>query len=816
MLPSSINTFADLGRDFQLDLVHEIIVDPKFGDTIIEMIEPKYFSVDALQKIVTILKHYHKVHETILNFPNLKTEVNIQVPVGEETLKAQIHDTLNEIETKVVVNKNTQGYVIRFCKLKALQGVFNEIKPRLDRGIVDEYDVLEEKLKKALVFKDVEDSVEVCHDIDNVLTDKVVDRIPTGIDGIDSIIGGGLARQEFALVIAPLGVGKAQPLDAKVLTPNGWTTMGNISISDYVISANGKPTKVIGVYPQSGERDVYVVSFNDGTKTECDIDHLWSVNSLNMRNGSTHINGVRVKVSDESYRVLSLREIIAGGVYKRKQLNYRIPLVQPVEFNHKNVNIDPYIMGILLGDGYFLRRSITTTDESIVKYCENNINCKIYDRTRTNNNKKLFEISLLNASDILYSYYDKNIKSSDKYIHSDYLHNSIDVRLELLKGLMDTDGYVSKNGRIQFASKSKQLAEDVLELVLSFGGFGKLTTKKTSYTKNGNKILCGNSYIVTMSFVDKKYLPFKLERKLNRCVIREKYAKSKFISDITYKGKEKTKCIIVEDDEHLYITDDYIVTHNTTFLTKVANTAFMTGQYNVLQIFFEDKREAIQLKHYALMSEVPLSEILQPHQVPRVKTLVQRAHDGKTNHLFVHKLPADGTTVNKIKNIIKKLNAKGTIIDLLVVDYVDCLSLENDNFQKEEWSNEGKIMRSLESMTEEMNVACWTATQGNRASTNVEVVRTENMGGSLKKAQIAHFIMSVGKTLEQKIAKVATISILKSRLGPDGLIYNNCQFDNDRLLINTDEVLDEIAFTEQKTQDRIARANEEINRRNRM
>jgi hypothetical protein len=139
----------------------------------------------------------------------------------------------------------------------------------------------------------------------------------------------------------------------------------------------------------------------------------------------------------------------------------------------------------------------------------------------------------------------------------------------------------------------------------------------------------------------------------------------------------------------------------------------------------------------------------------------------------------------KIKNIIKKLNAKGHKIDMLVLDYVDCISLEKEAAGSEEWSNEGKIMRQLETMVEEMDVACWTATQGNRASTAVEVVKTENMGGSLKKAQIAHFIMSIGKTLEQKEAGVATISILKNRLGRDGMVFQNCTFDNATLKIDT-------------------------------
>jgi hypothetical protein len=117
-------------------------------------------------------------------------------------------------------------------------------------------------------------------------------------------------------------------------------------------------------------------------------------------------------------------------------------------------------------------------------------------------------------------------------------------------------------------------------------------------------------------------------------------------------------------------------------------------------------------------------------------------------------------------------------------------------------------MRLLETMIEEMNVACWTATQGNRASTAVEVVKTDNMGGSLKKAQIAHLIMSIGKTLEQKEAKVATIAILKNRMGPDGMVFESCKFDNSLLEIDTNERITENGFDEKKSKRKIEEANQ--------
>lgn len=446
----------DFGPEFQIDLFHEIIVDPKFGETVIDTLDVSHFKTVAFQKIIFLIKNYYTKHQAITTFPNLRVEVNAEIP--DQTFKTQVLDTIQEIENKTVTNKNVQTLVTKFCKMQSLRNVIQEISKKVERGLVDDYDQIEKKLKDALIFKETEDSITLFQDMDNALSEDYRDPIKCGINGIDEIMGGGISVGELALVIAPLGVGK------------------------------------------------------------------------------------------------------------------------------------------------------------------------------------------------------------------------------------------------------------------------------------------------------------------------------------------------------------------TTYLTKVANNAYQDGR-NVLQIFFEDKEKAIQRKHYTIITQIPLNEISSKEARPIVKSrletfksepMIGGKNHGKprTNHLFLQKLPADGVTITKIKNIIKKLNSRGTKIDLLVLDYIDCISLEKEysSTTSDEWASEGRVMRLLETMIEEVGVACWTATQGNRASTSVEVVKTENMGGSLKKAQIAHFIMSIGKTLEQKEAGVATISILKNRLGKDGMVFPNCKFDNGLLLIDTNEQLTEKGFEIQKGQ----------------
>jgi replicative DNA helicase len=175
-------------------------------------------------------------------------------------------------------------------------------------------------------------------------------------------------------------------------------------------------------------------------------------------------------------------------------------------------------------------------------------------------------------------------------------------------------------------------------------------------------------------------------------------------------------------------------------------------------------------------------------------------------------LASDNVTVSEIKNKIRKMNSEGTKVDLLVLDYVDCISSDKST-NGDEWKGEGSVMRSLESMTGEFNMAIWTATQGNRESIASEVVTGDQMGGSIKKAQIAHVILSIGKTLEQKEHNLATLTLLKSRIGKDGVVFQNCKFNNEYLEIDTESQNTLLGHEEQKTQINANRAAEAFKRR---
>lgn len=253
-------------------------------------------------------------------------------------------------------------------------------------------------------------------------------------------------------------------------------------------------------------------------------------------------------------------------------------------------------------------------------------------------------------------------------------------------------------------------------------------------------------------------------------------------------------------------------TGKTSLITKFANTAYNVG-HNVLQIFFEDNPDNIKRKHYTIWSEVSPDD--QPKNKDLVKEKVSEAKTLTKGALKMVKMPSDGVTVFEIKKLLRKLASEGFKVDMLLIDYVDCLSPEKSNYN-EEWKGEGSIMRQLESMCDEFNIAIWTATQGNRASISSEVVTADLMGGSIKKAQIGHVVISIGKTLEQKEQKLATLSVIKSRIGKDGVVFNNCTFDNEYLIFSTDEQTTFLGHEIKKAEKNKTRAAELYKKRNNM
>lgn len=347
------------------------------------------------------------------------------------------------------------------------------------------------------------------------------------------------------------GTGKEQPMSTIVQTPDGPRRFGDLEIGDYVFGGNGKPTKVIGIFPQ-GIKQVYKVTFSDGSVTRCGIDHLWEVEtSKRLKNGNK--------------RIYNLGHIIDTGIFKKNgDLKYKIPLTEPVQYQEKEHEFDPYVIGVLIGDGSLSNGtplfSCSDIDKEIY-YTVNNILSKMGFFLNGRNTGGCMQYSISDQTchkNRLKNYIKSvglDVKSKHKFIPREYLYSSVENRIKMLKGLMDTDGS-SEGNRIRFSTTSERLSLDIRELIQSLGGIAKVFPRKR-IDKSGDE------YIEYHVNVKTNFNPFLCKRKAKNWKNPRFNKATRFFASIEPDGFEEQMCIMVDSPDHLYLTDEYIVTHNT-------------------------------------------------------------------------------------------------------------------------------------------------------------------------------------------------------------------------------------------------------------
>jgi len=784
-------TLGYLGYKFQTELINQILhpANKKFADRLIDILHAKYFDNEYFRLIIATIKDHFEKYEKVLTWSTL--EIILKVEIKDTITQEYVFEIIKEIMNLDVEDwKYVQETSLNFCRQQELKSANEKVSKIIESGDFDKYEECAEIMKEALsVGAEKDDGTSIADEWETVLQENFRHPVPTGISGIDELTDGGLSRGELGVILAPYGIGKAQPLSAKILTPSGWKLMGDISVGDYVMGSEGKKQKVLGVYPQ-GVRPIYDVYFSDGTKTQCDEEHLWAVNKFYKRNRK-----IKGKWSpNHDFEVLPLSKIKDNLEIKTKKQNFKnylIPQIKPIEFEFQKIELDPYVLGVMLGDGCINESvSFDTKDDDIINYVsefygENNISVNEYFRDIKDDFdvitkiKSIKRVKLLKSRGIFESLGLFNTNSKTKFIPKNYLYNSIWVREKVLQGLIDTDGWI-EGQLVGYSTVSEQLMLDVRELVLSLGGTCNVKEKMVKYLYKENSSL-RKSYTLHISFPDNGIIPALCGRKISRFKYRTKYSKNKFITDVKYSHEEKAQCIYVENDDHLYVTDDFILTHNTTILTKISNTAYNMG-YNVLQIVFEDLPAVIKRKHAACWSGIPLNDFKEREE--EILEVVKERTGNRENDLIIRKFTSEGITMNHIKSYVRHLISTGFRPDIIVLDYIDCV--ESTRRYNDEWSGEGNVMRGFESMLAEYEMVGWTAVQGNRSSISSDVVTGDQMGGSIKKAQIGHFIMSIARTLPQKEGNRATIAVLKSRFGKDGVIFEDCTFDNGRVFIDTE------------------------------
>ena len=211
--------------------------------------------------------------------------------------------------------------------------------------------------------------------------------------------------------------------------------------------------------------------------------------------------------------------------------------------------------------------------------------------------------------------------------------------------------------------------------------------------------------------------------------------------------------------------------------------------YKVLQIVFEDRIKQIQRKHIGRITEIEAKDLSKPEIKSVVEEKLRNFKDKEIleENLRIVRFPSGEITASKLERFLKKMINSGFKPDMMIVDYFECLEHVSDGKTANEWEKEGKTMRKLESMAAEFDMAIWIPTQGTRDSVNMELVTMDKAGGSFKKIQIAHIVVSIARTMEDIEANKATIALLKNRAGKSGKVFNNVNFNNGTCIITTDD-----------------------------
>lgn len=375
----------------------------------------------------------------------------------------------------------------------------------------------------------------------------------------------------------PTQCGKAQPYDAVVQTPEGPARMGDLTVGDFVLGGDGRPCVVRGIFEQ-GVRPVYRAEFDGEVSTECDLNHNWKyMRRGNMNeNRSLRSNGKQRKNRNlHKWEVMTTGEILdlqgSSGVASKRGC---VPACGAAEFSGKTPTVfSPYVMGVLLGDGhlpYVGNIGISSADREIL----DRVVAELPDGFVLSRRNK-YDYRIKGDNRAMWSDKKKNplktelgrlgllgTHSFSKFIPDEYKFVDSRSRMELLRGLMDTNGSIGDVSRMEFSTISEKLANDVAWLVRSLGGKCKISSRQTSYTYKGKKGVGVVSYRLAVKIMEN---PFYVSRKACK-FYPIKRRKDRVLHKIVKVGEKPCRCISVDSPDSTYLTDDFIVTHNTTLV----------------------------------------------------------------------------------------------------------------------------------------------------------------------------------------------------------------------------------------------------------
>ncbi|BBZ78566.1 hypothetical protein MANY_39030 [Mycolicibacterium anyangense] len=625
----------------------------------------------------------------------------------------------------------------------------------VDRAQAEIYDVTERRTSED--FVPLEQLLQPTMDeIDAIASSGGISKgVPTGFTELDELTNG-LHPGQMIVVAARPGMGKALSLDTLLPTPDGWTTMGEVAVGDYLLGADGVPTRVVAATEVMLGRPCYEVEFSDGTVIVADAEHQWLTDTRASRKSAqaAAVGYNRTKNQRTFAAVRTTREIAATlrCATRDRRLNHSVANANPVQTPERELLVPPYTLGAWLGDGTSASAQITVADPEIIMRVE----AEGIEAHRSTTAQYRYQLSLPaaaapDARDCAVCGKPFIPKTSQvrtcgqscggrarlvsepapaptcgrcggpscglqlcqqcrnqvgtlqgrlrtigvlnaKHIPVDYLRSSEAQRRALLAGLLDTDGTVTNGGAVQFSVTDRRLADDVFELVVSLGYRCHRTTKSVQ----GRSQQSSTAYILNFSAdEDVFFLPRKALVHKERRARSNVRSSSRFITDIRRIDSVPVRCVQVDNVDHLYLASRAMIpTHNSTLGLDFMRSCSIKNRLPSIVFSLEMSKSEIVMRLLSAEAKIKLADMRSGRMTDDDWTrLARRMSEISEAPLYIDDSP--NLTMMEIRAKARRLHQKAGL-RLIVLDYLQLMTsgkkVESRQQEVSEFSRQIKLL----------------------------------------------------------------------------------------------------------------------------
>jgi len=652
------------------EILGALLLERKAFEDVVDILKADSFYKDAHQLIYQAMLELSAKGSPI-DLLTVRTQLekngNLEIVGGAYALVR----CTTEVSSSANVVYHAHEIVERAIKRKMI-GVASTVRQNAFEDTTDAFELLDETQSE--LFEITEDNVRKrTSDMASVYLNTLKDleekrKNKTGITGIQSgftaldRITAGWQRSDLIILAARPGMGKAQPLDAKLLSQNGWKTMGEVKRDDVLAGSDGKFHKVKDVFLQ-GKKPIYKVTFEDNTSTECCEEHLW----------------ITFQQSENKLAVRSLAQIKNTLLTGSGKPNHYIPMVMPIQWEEKKLPLSSYLVGLFVSNqgqtSLLANKDAFKTSERMAETYEKLQNA--------------FGDQMVNFSE-------------EPFIPKDYLWSNVRQRTELLDGMLAFSGRLDTDSKGKYKTDSPRLKDDFVFLIRSLGGMVSLTEKKNEK---------GETFF---------YLEFELPASLSDLETGAQTTTNnnlsplfKYITKIEFIGNKEAACIKIDSADSLYVTDDFTLTHNTAFvLSALANAAV---KYDHCVAIFSLEMSAEQLLTRMMSSEAEVeSQKLRNGSIADHEwaQLIHRTTQLSASKIFIDDTPA--ITMLELRAKARRLKSQHNL-DMIVIDYLQLMSGDAGKGGGNREQEIAGISRALKQLAKELDVPVMALSQLSRA-----------------------------------------------------------------------------------------------------